>query len=161
VSRLTRQGAGKSSLIKLLIDLKNRVKASPDDFISTPIIGRSNATLPTSADVHLYMDPESKASERPILYADCEGLEGGERNPVAANAILGSSVPKDSASLAPRGSSLVKSLARGIKRSIKWATRDSESYEQTSKRGFAVSEMYPRIFYAFSDVIVFVLKNAM
>jgi len=144
----------------LLIDLKNRVKSSPDDFISTPIIGRSDSTLPTSADVHLYMDPESKFSERPILYADCEGLEGGERNPVAANAIVGSSAPEDPASHAPRGSNRLRSLAKGIKRSIKWAARDSESYEQTSKRGFAVAEMYPRIFYAFSDVIVFVLNNA-
>jgi hypothetical protein len=42
---------------------------------------------------------------------------------------------------------------------LKWANRNSPDYEKTSKRGFAVSEMYPRIFYAFSDVVVYVLNN--
>jgi hypothetical protein len=51
-------------------------------------------------------------------------------------------------------------LARGTKRALKWARRDHPDYENTSKRGYAVQQMYPRIFYAFSDVIVFVLTNA-
>ena len=52
-----------------------------------------------------------------------------------------------------------RKFSQGTKRLLKWASHDSQKYEQTSKRGFAVSEMYPRIFYAFSDVIVFVLDN--
>jgi hypothetical protein len=33
--------------------------------------------------VHLYLDPSTFLSEAPILYADCEGLDGGERLPLA------------------------------------------------------------------------------
>ncbi|KAI4641434.1 uncharacterized protein J4E78_010406 [Alternaria triticimaculans] len=40
---------------------------------------------PTSADVHLYADPMSTDSRTPLLYADCEGLEGGENPPIGAH----------------------------------------------------------------------------
>jgi hypothetical protein len=105
------------------------------------------------------MDPESALSQRPILYADCEGFEGGERDPVAASAVAASDSNVGNASSIPSGTNPLRSLARSMERKIKWASRDSKNHERTSKRGFAVSEMYPRIFYAFSDVIVFVLEN--
>lgn len=75
VSFVGQTGAGKSSLIKLIVDLSNdQGKEFP-----TPVVGAVSSNLPTSEDVHLYLDPRSSNSENPILYADCEGLEGGER----------------------------------------------------------------------------------
>lgn len=39
---------------------------------------------PTSSDVHLYCDPMTIHTDKPILLADCEGLMGGYDSPVAA-----------------------------------------------------------------------------
>ena len=39
--------------------------------------------MPTSGDVHLYSDPGTYHSPEPIMYTDCEGLEGGENAPIA------------------------------------------------------------------------------
>jgi hypothetical protein len=153
-------GAGKSSLIKLLIDLKRKDREIDDKLMSAPVIGRAACELPTSADVHLYVDPASRYNNRPLLYADCEGLEGGERDPVATNvAKTQPSRPFSNASSVTTPAPMLRKLARGTKRWIQWAKRGNDNYEQASKRGFAVAEMYPRIFYAFSDVIVFVLNN--
>ena len=153
-------GAGKSSLINLLIDLTTNADTRPVDFMATPVIGRSASNMPTSADVHLYVDPKSCYGARPILYADCEGLEGGERDPVATQAQnIPSSAPSVDGQRRTGASKALRKVARATMRHIRWAKRDSDSYEQTSKRGYAVAEMFPRIFYAFSDVIVFVLNN--
>lgn len=48
---------------------------------------------------------------------------------------------------------------RGKKRILKWAQRNAQGSEETGKRTFAIKEMYPQVFYAFSDVIVFVLTQ--
>lgn len=50
--------------------------------------------------------------------------------------------------------------SRGRKRVLRWAQSDKEDSHETSKRTYAVKEMYPRIFYAFSDVVVFVLDKS-
>ena len=121
--------------------------------LAASIIGRSTSPVPTSADVHLYVDPATCASQRPILYADCEGFDGGEREPVAAN-IIGKLVPEKSRYLTP-----LQRLARGTKRALKWADRNQPGNKEKGKRGYAISEMYPRIFYAFSDIVVFVLHQ--
>lgn len=161
VSFIGQTGAGKSSLIKLLIDLKADSAPENDNTArSAPVIGRSASAVPTSADVHLYLSPETMATKQPILYADCEGFNGGEQNPVAVNATVPDSpVPAKNVSSKCSRPTVVRKVSQGSKRFLKWASRDSPSYEETSKRGYTVSEMYPRIFYAFSDVIVFVLDN--
>lgn len=48
-----------------------------------PLPGSVNDNVPVSANVHLYADPDSYHSDTPMLYADCEGLEGGEGVPRA------------------------------------------------------------------------------
>jgi hypothetical protein len=68
-------------LIKLLIDLH----AANGQALSTPVVGASGVTDPTSQDVHLYLDPVTEISEAPIFYADCESLLGGEREPISAD----------------------------------------------------------------------------
>jgi energy-coupling factor transporter ATP-binding protein EcfA2 len=143
VSFVGQTGAGKSSLIKLIVDLGAKTQEQFD----TPVVGTIGNTSPTSTDVHLYMDPHTSDSDHPILYADCEGLEGGEREPVAAKAVKKraanamSSVP-------------YHSLQPVSERDLIWADK---SWRRT--REFAVRELYPRLLYTFSDVIVFVLKN--
>lgn len=108
----------------------------------SPVVGSVvNERTPTSADVHLYVDPDTYYGERPILYADCEGLEAGEEIPIS----LRQKFRKD-----PKR--FVKIAGRA--RPLAWATSD-----QKRTRQFAVGELYPRLLYTFSDVVVFVLRN--
>ena len=151
-------------MIKLLIDLKRTSLTRTLSSLSTPIVGKESGDLATSADVHLYSDPETYWTDSPILYADCEGFNGGERQPVAAQMVhnaqqTGRSFPAF-ATPAAEGLSPLRRLANSTKRLLEWARRDAPNSEKTSKREYAVTEMYPRILYAFSDVIVFVLRNA-
>ncbi|KAI8948038.1 hypothetical protein F4801DRAFT_474669 [Xylaria longipes] len=165
VSFVGQTNAGKSTLIRLLINsTKNQDSLAG---VAAPVVGRIDSEVPTSADVHLYADPESFSTTQPILFADCEGFEGGERSPVASGggAVRGSqslSVRRKAVpglSSTPLGNHFRRLIPRGTRRVLAWARRDAPDHEKTSKRQYAVAEMYPRIFYAFSDVIVFVLNN--
>ncbi|KAL8902691.1 MAG: hypothetical protein Q9207_004458 [Kuettlingeria erythrocarpa] len=50
----------------------------------SPVVGSmKHDKSPTSGDVHLYADPETAFTRLPMLYADCEGLQGGETEPAA------------------------------------------------------------------------------
>lgn len=154
-------GSGKSTLIKLLIDPSTR--AEDDEDVAVPVIGRGDSETPTSADVHLYIDPATTSTTRPILFADCEGFEGGERDPIAQQMTSNSTqsgLSRNSSMSTESNPGSAKRMARAVKkRVLKWASRNSQHSEKTSKRQYAVMEMYPRIFHAFSDVIVFVLNN--
>ena len=113
-----------------------------DPTFPSPVAGTpTNDSTPTSADVHLYCDPNTYSRERPLLYADCEGLNAGERVPMGAHI-------KRSARLDP-------SSMLGIRaHTLEWAKSD-----QTKTRKYAVASIYPRLLYTFSDVVVFVLKE--
>lgn len=139
---------GKSTLIKLLIDhQESRQDSSAPSTYPFPVAGASvNDTVPTSADVHLYVDPESYTGDKPMLYADCEGLDAGEEPP------MGSWSRRNKGSDRNR---LVRKFANGRVHALEWATTD-----QKRTRQFAVTELYPRLLYTFSDVVVFVLRNA-
>lgn len=124
---------------------EGRLGIRGDGQFLTPVIGsKINGKLPTSVDVHLYADPASYRSDLPILYADSEGLQSGEKTPVGAR--LGS---RSHSSAVPSRHSY-----RRKKRPISWADNDN-----TRKREYAVTELYPRILYTFSDVVVFVHTN--
>lgn len=146
VSFVGETNAGKSSLIKLLIELfSEEVHDS-----AVPVIGSSSrADLPTSGDVHLYSDLRTSATSRPVLYGDCEGLHGGERTPSGAH---GKSKATQ-CSMSP--TSFLKAQNQTSEREILWAnTPESRSRE------YQVHNLYPRLLYSFSDVICFVLKNS-
>lgn len=130
----------------------------------SPVAGSVNDHSPTSGDVHLYGDPGTYHSQFPVLYADCEGMDGGEKIPMGAKYKhsefaqpprprgSSSSMTSQSAYGLPR--KLHKKLNKPIKREIRWATTADKC-----KREFAVRELYPRLLYAFSDIVVFVLRN--
>jgi hypothetical protein len=142
VSFVGQTGAGKSSLIKLLIDLKS----DENEIFETPVVGAAGRDVATSEDVHLYLDPDSSESQVPLLFADCEGLEGGERDPVGA---------KLKRKLASSQNNATSSRRKpASERELVWADTPKKQ-----SRDFAVAHLYPRLLYTFSDVIVFVLKN--
>nr|POE62816.1 calcium-independent phospholipase a2-gamma [Quercus suber] len=138
--------AGKSTLIKLLVN-HDEENNHPDraSLFPSPIVGSVvNDTLPTSGDVHLYADPATHAEQLPILYADCEGFEGGERTPLGARARRRRSDP----------SKAEADRANVHSRVIEWAHT-----EEQRQREYAVTALYPRLLYTFSDCVVFVLRN--
>lgn len=126
----------------------------------TPVVGSiQHQDVPTSGDVHLYTDPETYTLDNPILYADCEGLAGGEREPKGARSKLLNRMTANTKGNVQR-SKTTKSFERNRRnlrhseREIKWAKT-----AETQRRQFSVTQLYPRLLYTFSDVIVFVLKN--
>ncbi|KAI9861482.1 MAG: hypothetical protein M1824_002374 [Vezdaea acicularis] len=146
-------GAGKSTLIKMLIELQNQ----GSNQVETPVVGWVNhGVIPTSGDVHLYPDPHSLSEDNPLLYADCEGLEGSNTLPKAAQARTSSrSLFGDRHQNGPRGqTTYVQHTQKSPDRPLAWA----DTPERRS-REYAVTNLYPRFFYTFSDVVVFVLKN--
>jgi len=142
ISFVGQTGAGKSSLIKLLIDLKS----DENETFETPVVGAAGRDVATSEDVHLYLDPDSSESQVPLLFADCEGLEGGERDPVGAKLKRKLASSQNNASSSRRKPTSERELV--------WADTPKKQ-----SRDFAVAHLYPRLLYTFSDVIVFVLKN--
>ena len=132
----------------MVIDLSTKETES----FPSPVVGAAGLDLPTSGDVHLYSDPQTSKSNNPILFADCEGLEGGERVPLGARFKR-----RDKASNIGRIGSFEKKVQRAqhtSEREITWADSNAKK-----SREFAVTQLYPRLLYTFSDVIVFVLKN--
>jgi hypothetical protein len=148
VSFVGQTGAGKSSLIRLLIELY----APAGSKSQVPVVGSNlHQDVPTSGDVHLYADPTTFEGDLPILYADCEGLDGGEREPMGARTRNKRDVSDK------RTNSFIKQIRKQhhtSEREIVWATTP-----KTRSREYHVRNLYPRLLYTFSDVIVFVTKN--
>lgn len=128
----------------MLVSLKeSSLSQTVDDLFKTPISGSvKDDRSPTSGDVHLYIDPQSAFSDLPMLYADCEGLEGGEVPPTAKTIMK---MGKQKSEIASTGTPRVLQVPA--------------SKGKIGPREFAVRNVYPRLLYTFSDVIVFVLKN--
>lgn len=121
------------------------------------VVGSINHSMPTSGDVHLYSDPSTYVTNFPILYADCEGLEGGEIEPMAAQAKRDMNQAFDIDHTRRTGSfqKRLRKKHHSSQREITWAITP----EQKSRQ-YSVKNLYPRLLYTFSDVCVFVLKNS-
>jgi hypothetical protein len=107
---------------------------------------------PTSSDVHLYQDLATIDTDRPILLADSEGLSGGNQTPFgsfiddAARYARYSSIPT-------RWKLVTHNKSRKV---IPW----KKESEHKITRAYCVEHIYPRILYAFSEVICYVIQQS-
>ncbi|KAI1374424.1 hypothetical protein F4677DRAFT_447419 [Hypoxylon crocopeplum] len=139
----------------------------------SPVTSSNNDRVPTTGDVHLYADPTSYHTKLPMLYADCEGLDGGEaiprglRHRIKEKSDLGRESGASGSARMGRSSPIsrirtpydepkkkLRKNRHGNQREIVWAVTP-----ETKKREYAVMQLYPRLLYTFSDVVVFVLRN--
>ena len=115
----------------------------------SPVVGSvKNDKSPTSGDVHLYIDPDTAYGPLPLLYADCEGLEGGEIAPRATQL-------RETMRDRVQPTHLPRRLFGTRPRELTIAQTNAEA----ANREWAVRKVYPRLLYTFSDVVVFVLRN--
>ncbi|KAI9717966.1 MAG: hypothetical protein M1828_007058 [Chrysothrix sp. TS-e1954] len=129
VSFVGQTNAGKSTLIKMLIELFVRDTVA-NSKLSSPVVGSAKFDkVPTSGDVHLYADLATHGSPLPILFADCEGLDGGNKDPIAVRV-------KNSRKTKRR--TALNSV--GTTRDLSWAQDGT-----TQARSFAVAHLYPRL----------------
>ncbi|KAI0403160.1 hypothetical protein F4802DRAFT_316845 [Xylaria palmicola] len=137
-------GAGKSTLIKLLIDRQDLTSPQGSKYYS-PVTSSNQDRISTTGDVHLYADPSTLCSTNPLFFVDCEGLSGGEAAPKQLRHSQDVSSSHADANYPRRNAA---------PRKIEWAQTP-----QTQKREFAVGQLYPRLLYLFSDTVIFVLRN--
>jgi hypothetical protein len=137
--------AGKSTIVKMLVQRSaTRRDKSFDEAFPSPVVGSVlDDTRTTSGNVHLYIDPAKHLDPLPTFFADCEGFEGGEQAPLGTQYQEHSRRERDG-----HPEPWVNT------RPIKWADRD-----EYRRREYAVTVLYPRILYSFSDCVVFVLRN--
>lgn len=141
--RFISAGAGKSTIIKMLIN-REQARTETTGQASSPVPGLVGDNIPTTGNVHLYADPGTHHAQKPILYADCEGMQGGEHPPrglTRREVIETSRKPRQ----------MVKNKLR---KRLSWP-----DLPKKQSREFAVRTLFPRILYTFSDVVVFVLRE--
>lgn len=161
VSFVGQTGVGKSSIIKVLI--RHLWELEPTTVnTAVPVVGESRSSRPTSSDVHLYyspLDTEAKP-KRPLFFIDSEGF-GSTVESVAAESRLRAlgrktqSEPAKETDTATLGtaSRALKSVMDAGKRALEWISPDVN-------RSAAVEELFPRLIYNISDVVVYVVPQA-
>lgn len=106
-----------------------------------PVLGRPGDPNPTTRGVYLYTDPATKGTPMPLLFADCEGLDARDKTPTALSFNITGSWDQ------------FWLLRQRARRRIPW--------KEQQKREEAVMDLFPKILYTVSSVVVFVLKEAM
>ncbi|RWA12744.1 hypothetical protein EKO27_g2394 [Xylaria grammica] len=119
-------GAGKSTLIKLLIDRQDLASPQGSKYYS-PVTSSNQDRISTTGDVHLYADPSTLYATSPLLFVDCEGLSGGEAAPKQLRQAQDSQSSHSAANYSRR---------YATPRKIEWAQTP-----QTQRREFAVGQL--------------------
>ena len=128
----------------MLLALQQHLAGRDGEELHHPVPGRVGDPSPTTGDVHLYPDPATQWTSVPLLFADCEGLDGGDKTPTTLASVQGQS-----------GSSMGIFRPRA-RRAIPWAAANT----MQRKREVIVRDLFPRVLYTLSDAVVFVLKEA-
>lgn len=105
------------------------------DPLEAPVVGAeegSSAIRSTTGEVNLYLDPTTFGGDCPVFYADCEGMLGTE----------------------PLASQHQKEWMHSDKRYLV-ETKDGKPMDRST----AVTTLYPRFLYIFSDVVCYVTRN--
>ncbi|KAF2823761.1 hypothetical protein CC86DRAFT_298378 [Ophiobolus disseminans] len=158
VSFIGQIGTGKSTLIKMLID-QQEMQYHPDkrEFLSPVVVSSRDERSPTSSGVRLYSDPATCQGEFPRLYADCEGPEEGYHLPAIFHTGDIPMQTKETVNLTTEEQTRAETSKERQTRRRKF---ERAGLSEEKKRQYAVTELYPRILYAFSDVVVFVLRDS-
>lgn len=142
VSFIGKTGAGKSTIIRGLTLLSDGARGvNVRQTLETPVTRIRNSEYmasPTSAGVNLYKYPDTARDSNPILFADCEGFGSG----VAEGGSYAMAALPDN-SLVQGEVQITSSLYSNSKNS----------------RSEAISDLYARFLYAFSDVVCFVSSS--
>lgn len=158
-SFIGKTGVGKSAIIRLLIEhawdetTRHNTKAG-GVVIAAPVVGKSQGSIPTSGDVHLYRDVLLNDAEKDqvLLYADCEGFYGGSQKPTACShawPLTDHVIPQGLSEITKWANLGLGYISSGLKRPLTAAT----------KREDAVGDIFPKLLYNFSDVIVNVMTS--
>ncbi len=120
------------------------------------MVGRPQSTIPTSGDVHLYRDqilgPDEISS--PLFYADCEGFNGGHQQPQARQ--LQHSAVHGFPHLAVNFDEIRRWARIGFSYIRQGFHREIVA---VNERKTAFREMFPRLLYNFSDVVVHIVLS--
>ncbi|OAQ83700.1 patatin-like phospholipase domain-containing protein [Purpureocillium lilacinum] len=137
VSFLGSTGAGISSLIKGL----NTLDSPSESDMENPVAAHSGRVKLANSGVHLFADISTALSDRPLLYADCEGLFG--ENPTASGEL----------------DEFVAESIDSLRQIGKWITRPFSCNHRFLEREDFVQDEYPRILYPFSDILCYVVQQ--
>jgi hypothetical protein len=186
ISFVGKTGVGKSTIVKGLVRLYSSDAESERH--QAPVVGMTqHQEVPTSGEVHLYWDPKSLLTNRPLMYADCEGLGAGSQTPMSARATAdrqgsnrarGRSIFENRSHITPSRSLGSNSYSPGapstehVEGDRGWTSRSAKNFRgvtwkilwaqeaQQRSREFIVENLYPRLLYTFSDIVVLVMRNA-
>lgn len=178
-------GSGKSTLIRALIRMLEPRSMSS---YRVPVQGAAGDGFDsTSSDVHLFADPRTVSTEVPRFFVDCEGFSGTD-TPVSRQLILDAQKttvsqplrdgtmrnnPTNAKQIADTFAEHANSASNRV--DLKWgqilAPVDSLGRHQgygrkvsgqvdPKSRSTVVKKLYPRLLYAFSDVVCFVTNNS-
>lgn len=174
-------GSGKSTLIRAIIRM---LEPQAHKRYRAPVPGTATDEFDsTSSDVHLFADPGTIYKESPLMLVDCEGFSGTD-TPVArqilskANRAESLQPLKDNALRSATASRPAKDLlsdhanTASHRVDLRWGqvsvpiqtppagSRKPLGTVDPETRKIVVKNLYPRLLYAFSDVVCFVTTNS-
>ncbi|RSL68761.1 hypothetical protein CEP53_002459 [Fusarium sp. AF-6] len=117
------------------------------NLFKTPVVGDLGSRQSTSSNVHLYADPQTYLDERPILYAECEGIDEYEILAEMKKPLAGASASSDP--LPPHGSQIPELGSQDIV----WSKILRHAGARARKDITRIT--FPRVLYIFSHVVVF------